>query len=383
MSTAVNLLQPNQWMPICIIGLVVLIINGCILIKEIKRRNHKTVKFETKYFKIWSVLCIISGVLFGFFAFVQHIDGFCHFAQHLLYIIIGFQGIFMGFYQLSKLHRLFAQSQEYNTNGYPTCLFFFMYTIGIVVLISAIICPWFFLQLPITCGINKQYQYDDISKIPASTNISFAAKIIGLISIVAFLWDLTTLALYIIKLLSFQNIESNQRTRDGYNRILCGLNRIIILTVLYEITSIICISVTSICGQFGWSSIIGILYNISGGLASIAMNYSMFLMQQHNNDQYDKFLKLLYVLRLHYIGCCCFKSIIIDSQVSKSNSNKTEDTNIKSVNYSKVNIDNTHNSYHDTIFETRDNTIKMEHSKPDMLSIDTTMWSRQQKAISE
>ena len=59
-------------------------------------------------------------------------------------------------------------------------------------------------------------------------------------------WDLTTLFLYIYKIISFRKMTQDNNQRNIFRRIKYILNRIIILTILYEIgvvLDIICIMI--------------------------------------------------------------------------------------------------------------------------------------------
>merc|ERR1712154_471740 len=81
------------------------------------------------------------------------------------------------------------------------------------------------------------------------------------------------------------------------------LNKVLILTLCYEIAAII----PTIIGQFGESMIMRILFGYSFTLTSVIINYSMFLMQPHNKTEYGNFLKILHKFKCNYYICCCCK----------------------------------------------------------------------------
>ena len=88
------------------------------------------------------------------------------------------------------------------------------------------------------------------------------------------------------------------------------LYRMLILTIMYEIIIIFWLSIPIYWVIFGRTKLINILYAITAGLVSITVCYSMFLMQQHNDNEYKKFLNVLFKYNLYQICCCC-KSLVI------------------------------------------------------------------------
>merc|ERR1712024_73694 len=57
---------------------------------------------------------------------------------------------------------------------------------------------------------------------------------------------------------------------------------------------------------------IRIMFAFSVTLTTVIMNCSIFLMQQHNHKEYNKFLEILRKLKCNYLICCCCKSVIGD-----------------------------------------------------------------------
>ena len=102
--------------------------------------------------------------------------------------------------------------------------------------------------------------------------------------------------------------------------------------------------------------IIYILEWFGMGMLSISFNYSMYLMQHHNTNQYRKFLKFLYISKLYYICCCCcFKGTII-YELAECQLNEI------------INNDNNKTARNSDI-ETKDKSIKMDHSKHKSLEL--------------
>ena len=121
------------------------------------------------------------------------------------------------------------------------------------------------------------------------------------------------------------------------------LNRILILTLLYQIPYI---ALSVIVWIPPHEYIRPIIYDIM----AIMMSYSVFLMQSHNTKQYQKFLNILYCTKLYYIGCCCFGNMIKNDLYS-SNSMNSSVGNTKEI---ETKIPDTKRQ--STIFETGSNT---------------------------
>ena len=63
-----------HWMLDCCIGILFLILNILILRAELKKRSNFKIVFLSKYNKVFSLLCIVFGVLielFGVLVFAQ------------------------------------------------------------------------------------------------------------------------------------------------------------------------------------------------------------------------------------------------------------------------------------------------------------------------
>eukprot|EP01084_Bolivina_argentea_P032573 60275_1 len=356
---------PEQWVVICLIYFCTMIANSLILAYELQKRISKQATFTTNTLKILSLLTIISAVIIDFCRFVQYFNGFCYFAWQIT-TAFSIQLSFMGLYQISRLYYSFAQSQVHTNKGYPNWLINIMYIIGILLIFNTQCLGWICVQAPLFCGINKKYQY--IAKYDAQQFLLVSTHWFSISKISACLWDFTTLLLYIIKVTSFRKYKSKQVI--VYNRIMSILNRILTLTVFYEIPYffyilagvLYLINVENIAGL--WR----ILFAIAAALSSITMNYSMLLMQQHNTVQYKNFLKLSYEIGVYNI-CCFFRSFVrneVYSQERESNVNENQKHNNDSndINY----------KHEDTIFDTDEiASVKMEHSMMKQISFDTTM----------
>ena len=107
------------------------------------------------------------------------------------------------------------------------------------------------------------------------------------ISLLAALWDYFTLFLYIWKVCLFRKKNFENKNTASYQAITSILYRIIITTLLYEFAGFIAIifgdeNVTGFINWFIWISL------------HVVINYSMFLMQEHNTTVCLVYMKCVY-----------------------------------------------------------------------------------------
>ena len=80
------------------------------------------------------------------------------------------------------------------------------------------------------------------------------------------------------------------------------LNRILILTFLYEILAIFGVLISILYNNFGHEMVwIEVMFYIGTGSTTVALSISIYLMQQHNDDDYEKFLVFLDGTKLKYV----------------------------------------------------------------------------------
>eukprot|EP01084_Bolivina_argentea_P085114 153841_1 len=356
MPTLTVLRQQFEWIFDSVIGLIVFIINFAIFKKEWKKRKSKKIIFISKTSQISSLLCFIFGTLFGLFLFVMHLNGFCYFAYQVNMFCFFCAGFGIGIYQMARLYYCFANAQVYHNKGYPNWIFITMSLIAVLTILSTIVYSSFMIRIPVSCGINKQFQY--VARYSDSEYSQISAIFLTIIMVIWIACDLINLFLYIFKVISFRKYKSEQPS--VYNRIMSILNRVVILTLLYEMIALICFGFFLFIRLLGNDeSFARIVFWICMGVLVINMNYSMFLKQQHNTSKYHEFLNLLYNMKLISICCCCFKSVITEEIKLYSEQSKSE-----------KNIDNIIKDDH-TSFETRDVSVKNKHSIVKELSIET------------
>eukprot|EP01084_Bolivina_argentea_P178886 309173_1 len=320
--------EPIQWIPLSVLGLLVMIINIIILQHEVFAVWKAGLAiFTTKYLKIWSFLCMCCPPIIGLTVFLQHFNGFCYFMWYISAITIYIQPLFVGFYQLSRLYYCFAKSQVHSDHGYSRNLFIVMYSIGIIWFFSVVITASFSGALPGICGINEKYEYY-VQYIDIGSPSVWRIGVVPLL-LVYICWDAMTLLLYVLKIKSFKKIFGNKNHKANaniYRRILCIMHRVLILTLFYEIFTLLVTLGLSFIYIFILSTGSGWLELIFYGdclLSGMVYSYSVYLMLEHHTSQYVKFLKFLCYFKLHYIFCCKYRYIVVE-QLNEMDVEQTE-----------------------------------------------------------
>lgn len=325
---------PMTWIANCIIGLICCTINGRLFLKECNVIKSRKGMYTTKYLQ-W--LCIISlsfGLSFAIFLTTALLPGFCHFSWQLAGATFYSQGIFLGFYQLSRLYYCFARNQVHSDKGYSNRLFISFGIIGILLLLCAWISVWFHFPIIWTCGISvddlryhqKEYSFA-ISK--SAIDIWFTSVVM-----IYFIWDFITLLLYVCQIRRFQRYKTQNVVI--YNRISSIMYRILICTLFYQIPGSL-ISISNVIGHrfisYDTFDTDHIMYCIEFASVSILWSYSLCLMLEHNSAQYDIFIRFLQRI------CCCFYDIlgkdqmeeVVDVVEENGNENGDIDEDMKSV----------------------------------------------------
>eukprot|EP01084_Bolivina_argentea_P147491 258038_1 len=307
MSTRV---LPKQWVPIMLIGFITTVVNGYILKKDYAKRQSKHTK-RTK--KIWSLLSMISAASFALFHFIHYFPGFCLFSDKLSTTAISLQACFTGFYRLSKLYSCFSKNQLYSSKGYSNIIFVIMYSFGTILLLHALIAPWFVTKINRFCTMNTSAEFivdnDDNHYIMWTITIF----------ICYLLWDLCILLLYGMKIKSFDvsNWRSGTIHIEVHSKIMYILNKIAILTVFYELWNVLSIVMSIVIVIYSQQTLkaqhliaLQVCWHLGFMLASVTMNIAMFLMEEHNTKEYVQFIRILHKYHLCRI-CPGFHSVIM------------------------------------------------------------------------
>ena len=220
----------------------------------------------------------------------------------------------MGFYQISRLYYSFANEQIHSNKGYPKWLFNLMIAIGIFLSInyplSFILSPHL-ISIKSKCYVNSKFEYVAISADP-----EFGVGEYGFIwflfnMLLYIIWDVSTLLLYGFKLKSMKK-QYKESQPIVYKRIAAILYKIFILSLFYEIVTVISAFILITFGSIGLdSNFFDVLSAVWSCFVPLSFSYSIYLMMEHNHDKYVTFLRYIYKFRL-YLCCCCCGHIVMD-----------------------------------------------------------------------
>eukprot|EP01084_Bolivina_argentea_P094473 169835_1 len=286
----------ERWMIDVCAATLFLILNCIILIKEFIKVKSRQIHFDSRSIQICPLACILCGVLLQLCGSTSFFIPFCYFSRQIQMALNGFQGVFIGFFQLSRLYTTMKISKNKCRRVYTQIMFILMYGIGIIIVITLFIFSVLFHQVQ-HCSINKRFEF--IQSVAAPWKDQMFLPLI-LTPFLYMTWDLIILSLYVYKLMSF-NV-----TKSKNIRIRLILIRILILAALYHIVLLLLLN------QIWIDKLLRFTMNsqILPCLLSLSMSYSVYLMQGHNSDAYKSFLMFIHFLRIDYICCCCCKSVI-------------------------------------------------------------------------
>ena len=137
----------------------------------------------------------------------------------------------------------------------------------------------------------------------------------------------------------------NSTNDQVQTRILSILYKIGIITLFYEfIVSIVLLPVLD-----DWLWILGTI------LSTSTLNFCMFIMMDHNHNTYYRFLRILYVTKLYWIGCCCC-IYMVPQQENELNEKKVKHLNVGKIT-KKVSVTK------ETKYDVDVHDIKPDHAK--------------------
>ena len=302
----------SKWITILVIHLICITIGFLILRSETRKRKLSTTIFPTIWFKLFSITCIASYFMYQMFQSLEYIPGFCVFSNYFSRVFVAFLYTAMGSYQLYRLYYCFANEQVHSNKGYPKCVFIIMGVSGVIGL-NHLCISVLFLDIEAStvfrseCGYNDKYEFyfHPIQLFgPRAIMPGFYFSLLGLGFSV---WDILTLCLYIMKIWRFKKYATEEPI--VYKRIMSILLKVFILTVFYEVFFIL--YGISLVSEIGIQSSKWWLALILSQLSHLSVCCSMYLMLDHNKQQYLKFLRIISMFRFHLI-CFCWRHYVID-----------------------------------------------------------------------
>ena len=284
-----------------------------ILRKELQKRSHddvpRDINIYQKWLNFWSALTMISCIVGLIVAILHRVEYICLYSSLFAIQTWLQQSICLTIYQIIRLQYIFSSSQIHSdTYSIPNYLFIFLYSNLFILVIILYVFP--FLTTIVKpngeLGCILDYQFTmNIHRIIAIGGISWY-----------YILDLTVLLLYIFKNYQIQNHTSFKEIKI-YQRIKFIMHRIIVLTLFYELKSFIAIFINFVTTPIKSSSLI---HPVIVGIDTLLTVVIIYLMIEHNKEEYMKFLKILRMNRLCY---CCGPIVKEEPDFRKNTNNMT------------------------------------------------------------
>ena len=319
-----EVLEPSEWIPVATAAGVCTLLHIRILRLETSSRSTREITFTSNWMKILPIVTIISGMIHAFINTIGYFKFVCNISLFFSFLTTITAGCSMGFYQIARLYYCFSQSKVYNKYGYPQWgVYSLLFIIGVLLFIDFVMIPFLIHSPDIKCGINDKYQYYSFEDtIGASETISLWLNL----ALLCFaFWDITTLLLYAWKVFAMHRRKSNEKDlpKEAKEKIMSILNRIVILTLLYQIGNLIIFVNSLIHDNMEWEEMYALKW-IPYEFGLVLISYSMFLMQSHNTKEYIKFLSVVYKYKLYWFGCCFCKGMIRNDLYSSNSMNSMD-----------------------------------------------------------
>ena len=324
---------PILWIPHLLAGILGFALTASILQSERRRRRFSNTLFADKYLQFTSAGCLWFGVITTTLVCLNIVPGFCVMKCALL-IALSTQFMFLGLYQLARLYSCFSKEMVHSDKGYPLWVFVLMIAVGITLWISGLLLLTAADTLPLKCGYRSGavlfWEYRDRTLFfdgdpHRDADILFIHNLWYCVTTAAALClDITTLLLYLWKIWGFRTYKSKRG--DIWSGILFVLYRIVILTIFYQMAGVygglivFTLMMSSFTRKLGPISQI-VSYAAGPVIMSTLWSLCVYLMMEHNTDQYLVFLRFLRRFRLNFVCFCCCRKMV-DRQIDEWSSMK-------------------------------------------------------------
>jgi len=336
-------------LPLSWVSRIVASIAICVVLKIV----HKDYDNRQEYMKqannirlpkdmiIWSSTTYASILITLLIFLLRKINPICTYIYFLYPPSVMWPLISLSFFQIARLRFCFSQSSVHNQFGYKQWVFYVLYTAGLAIFVIGIALSRVKLQ---------------IVELPHKSGCTwdptpFLLSGVTFITLVYVIWDWSVLALYIAKIVQFkrktqtklrkettteieivhtdrtstvrarsgtelvtrsmsveQIEQSNENMHTVFQRIDDILNKMLMLTLFVEASFVIGALYSVLTGR--------LLEEVSPALINnnlvltfqlIVVAYMLFLMMEHNQNEYYAFLKALRMV--NFCCCCCFRSL--------------------------------------------------------------------------
>ena len=115
---------PSFWIFAILILSIWTILSLTLLHRESNNRKLSSASFTTKYLKLFSITCFISGFITPLCTLLTYVKGLCTFVRLIAMIALVIQFYSMSGYQLSRVYYCFANEQiRVDSFQLEVCLF--------------------------------------------------------------------------------------------------------------------------------------------------------------------------------------------------------------------------------------------------------------------
>ena len=266
--------------------------------------------------RIFSIGTLWSCFIAALFVTLAVFPGFCYLGLSGKAIVFGFAIVFMGWYQLSRLHYCFSNEQIHNRNGYPLSLFIVLIAFGPILLIDYAVVYVLAYPLPSDCGFKSDFitfrEYSDY--IDYKENKWFSTWFLCQFA-AGWTWDISTLALYGFKIWKIGKIYKSKH-EEIWKNVLSILDRVTILTIFYLFCYLIAALIVIQHGFTDDDELYLVMSSLVNVMCSTAVSTSMYLMMEHNTEEYIALLLFLRDFHLKYLCFCCWFHKLVDRQLA-------------------------------------------------------------------
>ena len=292
----------TNWSYYFCVGLIIiaLLVSFKIIHSEYLKRKNETTVHTQKSLNIWSHTVMFIPILWLIIVLFQPIQSICKYVTSIRYALWHWNKYLITVYQIARLEYTFSVNQIHSTKyGYPNAWFVFLYLNGIGLIISQLFTSiyfsffsnWEYIEQIQGCII--EYKYFGGESVPILQFSSFC-------TVWFFLWDWIVLFSYIIKIIQFYRKRAVDVPDSVLNRIKFILQKILFLTIILEL------SFWGSGASWAFASVLSFQMELIWGIIDMALTvFIVYLMIDHNNEEYIKLIKFLNSMRIFF--CChCF-----------------------------------------------------------------------------
>ena len=145
---------PSVWISAACISLVGFVLSMCLLGRERRNRQRRTIPFPSKYLSLFPYSSIALTPLATLSCVFYDLNGICLVARNVTPILCAVQYLLFSYFQLSRIYYCFSEKQVHSNKGYPKWVFSIMFIATTLYAVSWAVFQS--LSIPFTqCGIRR------------------------------------------------------------------------------------------------------------------------------------------------------------------------------------------------------------------------------------